>query len=290
LCPVCAAKIAERRSIFLQTCIDIALASKWQVYLLTATTPHGIGDELKTVLDRLLKAWHSVTRNRQGVVTKETIQLEGTIRALEVTHGNNGFHPHFHVLLFISSNYGPAYIESLYRPLWQDCCVKAGLPRPSDEHGLTVHDAQQAAKYVAKGLWGLPEEMTKGHQKTAKSEKGMTPWGFLMEVLKTGSKRFERLFFIYAEAFKGRKQLTPSLGLYDKLGVFDLSDEELTAIEEESALVLSELTDDQWRAVLFAKCESQLLDIAERDATQVTQFLNQLKTNYSTYWNERNKK
>ena len=291
LCPVCAAKIAERRSIFLQTCIDIALAKGWQVYLLTATTPHGIGDELKTVLNRLLKAWNSVNGNRPGKVVKETIQLEGTIRALEVTHGdNNGFHPHIHVLLFISSNYGPNYIESLFRPLWQDCCVKAGLPRPSDEHGLTVRDAQEAAKYVAKGLWGLPQEMTKGHQKTAKSEKGMTPWGFLMEVLQTGSKRFERLFFIYAEAFKGKKQLTISRGLCEKLGENNLSDQELTAIEEESALVLSELTDDQWRAVLFAKCESQLLDIAERDATQVTQFLNQLKANYSTHWNERNKK
>jgi len=216
------------------------------------------------------------------------LKIEGTIRAVEVTHGDlNGFHPHFHVLMFSSRPLGSEVIEYFYRPLWQDCCVKAGLPRPSDLHGLTVQSAEKAAAYVAKGLWGLPQEMTKGHQKTAKSEKGMTPWGFLMEVLKTGSKRFERLFFIYAEAFKGKKQLTPSLGLYEKLGVLDLSDEELTAIEEESASVLSEITDDQWRAVLVAKCESQLLNLAERDSTQIKSFLDMLKMNYLKQWTER---
>jgi len=249
--------------------------------LLTVTTPHGVGDDLKTVLNKLIKAWNSINRSRAGQSVKSQLKIEGTIRAAEVTHGDmNGFHPHFHVLVFTSLNMGSEVLEYFYRPLWQDCCVKAGLPRPSDQHGLRVHSAEKAAAYVAKGLWGLPQEMTKGHQKTAKSEKGMTPWGFLMEVLKTGSKRFERLFFIYAEAFKGKKQLTPSLGLYEKLGVLDLSDEELTAIEEESASVLSELTDDQWRAVLTARCESSLLDLAERDPTQIQTFLKMLQENY----------
>lgn len=281
LCPICAAKIAERRSVFLQSCIDLAKVKGWRVYLLTATTPHGIGDDLKTVLDKLIKAWNSINRNRAGKAVKARLQIEGTIRAVEVTHGdNNGFHPHFHVLLFTRKNASPEVFEHFYRPLWQDCCVKAGLPRPSDEHGLKVTSPEMAAIYVAKGLWGLPQEMTKGPQKTAMSEKGKTPWGLLMEVLKTSSKRFESLFFIYAQAFKGKKQLTPSSGLYEKLGVFDLTDEELTAIEEESALSLAQLTDNQWRAVMVARCESSLLDLAERDPSQIQTFLKLLEINY----------
>jgi len=291
LCPICAAKIAERRSAFLQTCIDLATAKGWHVFLLTATTPHGIGDDLKIVLDKLIKAWNSINSNRPGKMVKATLQIEGTIRATEVTHGDkNGFHPHFHVLVFTSKSMSPDVLEYFYRPLWQDCCVKAGLPRPSDEHGLRVHSAEKAAAYVAKGMWGLPQEMTKGHQKTAKSEKGMTPWGFLMEVLQTGSKRFESLFFIYAQAFKGKKQLTPSTGLYKKLGVIDLSDEELTAIEEESAHSLAQLTDNQWRSVLAARCESSLLDLAERDSSQIPIFLSMLEQNYLKQWHERNSK
>lgn len=288
ICPICAAKIAERRSVFLQTCIDLATAKGWCVFLLTATTPHGVGDDLKTVLNKLIQSWNSINNNRPGKVVKATLQIEGTIRASEVTHGDiNGFHPHFHVLVFTSKRMGPEVLEYFYRPLWQDCCVKAGLPCPSDEYGLRVHSADKAAAYVAKGLWGLPQEMTKGHQKTVKSDKGMTPWGFLMEVLQTGSKRFESLFFIYAEAFKGKKQLTPSIGLYKKLGVFDLSDQELTAIEEESALSLAELTDNQWRAVMVARCESSLLDLAERDPSQIQIFLNMLEINYFKQSKER---
>lgn len=281
LCPVCAAKIAERRAAELQACIDQAKVLGWFVYLLTATTPHGIGDDLKIVLDRLLKAWHSVNRNRSGQFVKDILQIEGTIRALEVTHGDkNGFHPHLHVLVFSRLNLTPNALTTLYRPLWQDCCVKAGLPRPDDYHGLNVQSAEMAAAYVAKGMWGMPQEMTKGYQKTSKSEKGMTPWGFLMQVVENGSKRFERLFYVYAEAFKGKKQLSPSMGLYEKLGVKELSNEELTAIEEESASVLSEITDDQWRSVLFTKSEAPLLDLAERDPSQIKTFLEMLVCNY----------
>lgn len=281
LCPVCAAKIAERRASLLQNCIDLAVAREWHVYLLTATTPHGIGDDLKIVLKRLLKAWNSVTGNRPGKAVKETLQIEGTIRALEVTYGDkNGFHPHLHVLVFSRLKVPPDILEYFYTPLWQDCCVKAGLSRPDDLHGLTVQSAEMAAAYVAKGLWGLPQEMTKGYQKTAKSDKGMTPWGFLMEVLENDSKRHEGLFFIYADAFKGRLQLSPSKGLYEKLGVKDQTDEELTAVEEESALVLSEITDEQWRSVLITRCEASLLDLAERDPSQVKIFLNMLVMNY----------
>lgn len=281
LCPVCAAKIAERRSAFLQKCIDSATAKGWHVYLLNATFPHGIGDDLKTVLDRLLAAWSTVTGDRSGKFVKKTLQVEGTIRALEVTYSDkNGFHPHLHVLIFTRKNWTPNALELLYRPLWQDCCVKAGLPRPDDLHGLTVQSAEMAAAYVAKGMWGMSQEMTKGYQKTAKSKKGLTPWGFLMEVLENGSKRHEGLFYVYANAFFGKRQLRPSDGLYKKLDVKDKTDEELTEEEEEFARVLSEITDNQWRSVLISRSEAPLLDLAERDPSQITNFLNTLEVNY----------
>ena len=132
-CPVCSGKITERRRIELVGAVATAKAKGWQVFLLTLTVPHGLGDELGAMLDKMMAAWRKTTNDRVGRSIRAAIGLEGTVRALEVTDGANGFHPHFHVLLFISSNVTTDTVQQAYTGLWINACVKAGLPlhRPS---------------------------------------------------------------------------------------------------------------------------------------------------------------
>lgn len=260
--PVCASKIAERRRAELSAAVATAKAMGWKVYLMTCTVPHGLGDDIRSMLDQMLKAWRKMTDDRKGKELRKLLAVEGTIRASEVTDGiENGFHPHFHVLIFSSAGFSPESFQAGFLPLWQDACGKAGLPCPSDEHGLRVDDGSRAEHYVTK--WGLEDEMVRGHTKAARGDKGMTPWDLLRDILKNRSQRSEERFKLYAEAFKGRRQLYWSNGLKAKLGVEEVTDEELVAIEEESAYVLAELTEDQWRAVLATNSEAALLDVAE---------------------------
>lgn len=273
LCPVCGAKITERRRGELVAAVGTAKAMEWQVMLLTLTVPHGMGDDLKAMLDQMMLAWRKTSSTRAGAKVRGAIGLEGTVRVLEVTDGENGFHPHFHVLLFLSSDVTTAGVEDLFRPLWQDACVKAGLPRPSDKHGVRVDDGSHAAAYASK--WGLESEMTKGH--TKKGNRGsMTPWDMLRDVLANRSERSSKRFAVYADAFHGRRQLYWSNGLKSKLGVQDFTDEEIAAYQEDQAHVLAELTDDQWRAVLSSKCEAAVLDIAENNPGGLVEFLSGL--------------
>jgi hypothetical protein len=172
--PVCASKIAERRRAELVAAVVTAKAMGWQVMLMTCTVPHGLGDDVHAMLDQMLKAWRSMTDSRKGKELRKLLELRGTIRTLEVTDGQNGFHPHFHALLFIGSSFSPESVQAGFLPLWQDACVKAGLPCPSDSRGLRVDDGSWAAKYASK--WGLEDEMVRGHMKTSKGDKGMTPW------------------------------------------------------------------------------------------------------------------
>ena len=277
-CPLCAAKISERRRAELVAAVAVAKAMGWQVLLMTLTIPHGLGDDVKVILDQMLNAWRKMTTSRAGKALKAMLGIEGTIRSLEVTDGDNGFHPHFHVLVFAQPTFTVNSFQSGYLPLWQDACVKAGLPRPSDERGLKVDDGAKADKYVTK--WGLEEEMTKGHTKVSKSKNGMTPWDLLRDVLKNDSERSRARFAIYATAFKGRRQLYWSNGLKARLGVTETTDEELNGIEEEHAAVLAELTDKDWQAVLWARCESSLLDMAEDTPKEIPAFLKALKRHY----------
>lgn len=271
LCPVCAAKIAERRRAELVAAVATAKAMGWQVMLMTCTVPHGLGDDVGSMLDQMLKAWRKMTDSRKGKELRKLFDLRGTIRTLEVTDGQNGFHPHFHALLFIGSKFSSESVQAGFLPLWQDACVKAGLPCPSDYRGLRVDDGSWAAKYASK--WGLEDEMVRGHMKTSKGYSGVTPWDMLRDILQNCSQRSEQRFRLYAAAFKGRRQLYWSNGLKAKLGVEVITDEELVAIEEETAYVLAEFTVEQWRIVLATRTESALLDIAEENPDQIHAFI-----------------
>jgi hypothetical protein len=262
-CPVCAAKISERRRAELVTAVALAKSMGLHVKLLTLTVPHGLGDDLPVLLEQIRNAWRRTSSTRAGDKLRKLLGIKGTIRALEVTHGQNGFHPHLHVLLFLDQNATNACIQGLFSPLWQNACVKAGLPRPSDAHGCRVDDGSYAAAYASK--WGLESEMTKSHTKTGKNG-SRTPWDFLRGFLakSEGWQQDAHLFRAYASAFKGQRQLYWSNGLRALLALGeDASDEEVVATQEDTAIVLAELTDDQWRAILRTKSETLVLDMAE---------------------------
>jgi hypothetical protein len=243
-----------------------------QILLMTCTVPHGLGDDVNQVLSQMRKAWRYLVDNRAGKDMRKLLGIKGHIRSLEVTYGQNGFHPHFHILIFADLSFTDSSFQTGFYPIWRDACVKAGLPAPSEKHGLRVDNGQWAERYVTK--WGLEDEMTKGHLKTSKGVKGMTPWDMLRDVLNTASERSKSLFSVYAHAFKGQRQLHWSKGLRDLLGVIvEMTDEELANQQEESAVELAELTPEQWRAVLFTRSEAALLDLAERDPEQIRPFL-----------------
>lgn len=275
-CPVCAAKISERRRAELVTALALAKAQSWDVFMLTLTVPHGLGDDLSALLDQIHKAWRSTSTSRAGQKLRKLVGICGTVRALEVTHGANGFHPHLHVLLFLNSGFSIESVQHAFSPLWQQACQRSGLPRPSDAHGCRVDDGTYAAAYASK--WGLESEMTKSHTKTGKNG-SRTPWDFLRVVLdkSEGWEQSAHLFRTYAQTFKGKRQLYWSNGLRDLLAMGEqITDEEVAAAQEDSARVLADISDDQWRAVLRTRSESALLDMAEAHPEALPIFLNSI--------------
>ena len=105
VCPVCAAKIAERRRAEIIAAMAAHNAAGGCVHMLTLTAPHQRGDDLAELLANQAKALNSFWNDRQVKTVLLEMGTVGQIRALEVTHGrksahNNGWHPHYHVLLF----------------------------------------------------------------------------------------------------------------------------------------------------------------------------------------------
>jgi len=272
-CPVCAAKISERRRAEVLAAMTAHKAAGGCVNLLTLTAPHQRTDDLVELLGKQAKAlkamWADLTV-RKILAEMGTV---GQIRAWEVTHGrksaqNNGWHPHFHVLLFSGSGVELARFDAaqmkdwavrLYLR-WAAKCKSAGLGEPSFKHGLKLDDGSKAAAYAAK--WGLEDEITRGHTKKGK-EGGETPFDLLRAFLADKTdKQAAALFQVYAGAFKGKRQLHWSAGLKARYAIDEASDDEVCQRIEEQAELLGLLTVNQWRDVLSVDARAVVLRIA----------------------------
>jgi len=265
-CPVCAAKIAERRRVELKTAMTIHEAKGGGVYLLTNTTPHQRTDNLAVLLGKqALALKYFKTDFTVRAIFKE-LGIIGQVRALEVTHGrkspkNNGWHPHYHFLLFGRSGVDLNDAADRLYPRWAACCVRAGLGEPSRLHGLKVDGGEYADQYVIK--WGLEDEMTKGH--TKKAINGETPFDFLRAYLADSSdKQAGALFKEFAHTFKGKRQLHWSSGLKKLFGIGEETDEELLAKTEDDAAFLGMITLEQWKEVLRDDGRAFILQLAAK--------------------------
>ncbi len=267
-CPVCAAKVAERRRAEILAAMTAHKAAGGGVFLLTLTAPHQRGDCIVDLLAKHAQALRRFWSLRSVKAALADMGNVGQIRAAEVTHGrrsefNNGWHPHHHVLLFVAGGVVDEVTRKdwavrLYLQ-WAACCEAFDLGVPSFVHGLKLDDGSKASAYVAK--WGLEDEMTKGH--TKKASKGETPFDFLRSILADASdKEAGRLFVEFAEAFKGKSQLRWSPGLKRRFGIGEVSDEELAAKQDDLARLLGSLTVTQWRDVLRVEGRGLVLQLA----------------------------
>ena len=268
-CPVCGTKIAERRRVDIGAAIEAHTCSGGVTVMFTFTVRHHRGDQLADTVDGMLRAHRRLKQGKAFQAFKERIGFVGTIRALEVTHGEvNGWHPHLHELWFLPAGADLAEVESFLRSRWSSMLRASGL-REVNQHGLQMDyqpDRQQALKvYVSKlGQWDLAAEMTRAATKRARGVSGRTPAALLHDYT-GGDDDAGTLWREYATTFKGRNHLSWSAGLRDRLlpGSVELTDEQIAAKEEERALVLAALNLSQWRAILGNDIRAEVLQVAD---------------------------
>lgn len=278
VCPVCAAKISERRRGEIQTAIQAHCAQHGEGTILIAayTASHKRTDGLSDVLTRFLKAQERMKGNRPYKRLKARYGLVGSIKSLEVTWGEpNGWHPHCHTLLFFDK---PVDAEAFRRELygaWEGAARAQGLSM-TEARGLVIQSAWgEVQDYVAKWgheptepVWDATAELTKGHSKRARGDEAgprYTPFDLLRWFRDTGEVRPARLFREFATAFKGRHQLNWSDGLRARVGLgVEESDETVATKLETPAVLLGLIDRERWAAVCYYEQRGQVLIAAER--------------------------
>lgn len=229
MCPVCAAKIAEGRRRDVAECLT---AHVWNglysdietrdvrgggdVFMSLMTMPHHARESCAEVKGDVRECWRRMIAGRAWKEARERYGIEGYIRALETTHGANGWHPHIHALFLTRAL---SEVEEAEFRIWLGERWAAVVERVTGkavnlakgfgfERALSI---SAAGDYVAK--WGVDSEISKAAHKVSRKG-GRSPWQLLADA-RDGDHRARMLFAEYATAFKGTRHLTWSVGLRD---------------------------------------------------------------------------
>lgn len=243
-CPCCSDRISQRRREEANLALAYARQNKLQIYMITMTASHQLGDDLAALKVAMTDAWRKMQRRRDWRDLK--VNIVGTIRALEVTYGANGWHPHFHMIVIAKSKI-KGRLEAM-SDAWLKSLDSVGLSA-SAERGWDVQNADKAGSYLAK--FGAAEELTLAGKKRGRRG-SRTAFQLLEDYVVEGDKAAGALFRDFAIAFKGSQQLVWSQGLKDLVGVEELDDEELAGDAEDDPELRGLIDYETWRGDRFA--------------------------------------
>jgi hypothetical protein len=278
-CPLCAAKIQERRRQEVALLAVYAATIQRQTVMVSYTFPHRVDQPLHLLL-RLQQ--EAIKRLREGKAYKQLMTLSdyaGRVRALELTHGQNGWHPHTHELLLVGTAAHAYTLQCKLACLWLKACRAVGLfvPARDDEdaflrHAVDVRAGDEgAAAYIAKmddqTKWGISHELTKGSSKQGRRS-GRHPFHLAMDPATAN------LFVEYVHGMKGQRQLVWSRDLKKAVGLRDKTDEEIA--EEQCSMVEDEILipNEAWRYVIGNDARWEVTQAAKLDgAAGVARYL-----------------
>lgn len=293
-CPVCAAKIQERRRLEISKAFDYAydVLDRKKVVMITITFPHYAREKLGDLLESQAQALHKMRSGNPWTKFKNRVGFEGLIRSLEVTHGRNGWHPHTHEAWIVDEHANPEFIRSTVARRWLVKIQEAGIEVKNEkaflEHSIDVKDFASNSDYLAKQddskYWGADREIVKGgskaNDKTLDGDKNKTYHPFQLALSDSEKDKFKYLEYHFT--MKGRRQIFWSRGLKDAVGINDATDEEIVAQQDDAADLLARLDEATWDMVLRGGkgARAELLKVAELEgASGIDRYLEELASN-----------
>lgn len=294
MCPVCARKITETKRRKLDDLIvrnvipilkrngkDVFMVPRYHLSMLTFTIAHEWEESASQVLDRLARAYARFAAGRWYQGFKQTYFIVGTLRSLEMTHGEHGWHPHYHLLVFHDSHLTDR-LQMNYafsaRLRWSDVVADVG-GKTDIMRGVDMLYGN-AHKYAVKLAgdrevrdWGLVAETTKAPVKHARN--GNRSLTDLLIAYAHGDVLAGELWIEAVHALNRQKHLHPSKGLWAMLETEAVTDE--SAAEEEIEItdrILASLTWQQWKAIIRHDRRGEVLDIASQgDENELWKYL-----------------
>jgi hypothetical protein len=215
-CPVCAMQIRAERAREVE-----AVVIRWsieRVAMLSLTVRHGLGHDLRTVREGITNAFRKLTRGDPWARFKAKYGLRHFIRAMGVTHGPNGWHPHLHIQLFLAAALDKEQLEAAQawlRDRWfvSVLGVLGADHAPDSEHGVNLTPTKRG-DYAFKIALELVEPGTK-RARTG----NRTPWQIAADFEAFGRESDAALWTNYCAGMRGAQMQHWSRGLRDAVAL-----------------------------------------------------------------------
>jgi hypothetical protein len=267
LCPVCNRRIAYERAQMIRKTLDAG----YKMILLTTTLQHSKADALDDLLDALKLALRKLKQGRWWKDFRERWGVEAYISSYEITYGYHGWHPHTHIIIYLSKEID---VQEFWTQLVQRYVklVEKGGHYASEYHGLDVREAEgeAVANYLTKWRsWDLSNELVNSSAKQGR-EGGQTFW----ELVASGR---DDLVQEYAHATFGLKSLTWSHGAKELLGVKDDSDNEQEYDPENEPVVIAKIPEKVWNVIRSRSLQGYCLELAVMDQDALGRYLRELE-------------
>jgi hypothetical protein len=247
-CPVCNSKIQAVRRLEVESTLATVEGNGGSAAFGAYTLQHHARSLLDPLWRALSLCWEAVARDKLVRRVRAELGLVGTVRAAEVTHGANGWHPHLHPLHLFAGRVSDGDVARLHQVqerAWIAAAARLGLSAPSTlaQHlqrldsgaGAVMGDYFVKSTYAAavSAAWELTSTQTKSRTRAHDSR---TPWDLLHEVRTNGDADALDLWHAWERGSKGKRPLTWSKGLRALVGLDrEASDDEIATAEVGSA-------------------------------------------------------
>lgn len=264
-CPHCSSVIRAGRAEEIEYAVSEHQKTGGDLVFFTGTLRHHQGDILSNTLDFILKAWGNLQRHRRWKKLKKRFEISAYVRAIEVTYGEHGWHPHVHAVFFIDRQLSMdevSYIRAELFDLWGDLVEKLGGKRPNSK-GLDLQKVDKKGKLIARYIskvsgeekektsWSAGAELARGDAKKGR-EDSLSPFELLDAQPEISESKRSALWREYYLATKGRRAITWSRGLKERYNVEERDDQE----------ILDEMTADD---VVWTTAATTFREVRQRD-------------------------
>lgn len=239
-CPVCSAVIRNERAHEISHAIDSWQEKGGSALLVTLTARHKREDSLEVTLGGVMKSWQKLLQGKAWLDTKAHYGISGYIRSVEITAGQNGWHPHIHAIFLLDRDLDLDEIEMLGDTIhsrWARYLEKLTGRTPTRDRGVDIQkvdgNGQVIGQYLSKlqdegKRWDVGAELACSHVKHGRKD-SLVPFE-LLDLIEKGESWARKMWVEYYEATRGRRCITWSKGLKAELLLEEKTDEEI--IEE----------------------------------------------------------
>jgi hypothetical protein len=238
--------------------------SRNEVAMLSLTVRHRAGDDLRTLRKGVSEAWRRVQMSRVWQNTREECGIMHLIRCHDVTWGENGWHPHLHLLLFCTRPELIEFSEQDLLQLWRSKVVEVlgAKHLPSKRRALKLdvcHDASYVARLGLETSSPAAKHAREGHDAPMELAARLA--------YSTGEERdkLAKAWRAYAEGMQGCHQLQWSRGLRAALGEVP-SDDQIVGNDTDNASkpVIAQIPQETWRSMATKRGVSALDALARQ--------------------------